>query len=201
MKRIYIAIALMGALLLTGCGRSRLAVELKGSWSGAPEHLVAEGIPSSTITPVYTFYNDADSLAEQGEVTIAAMISAMVPDAASDQAVQPVSTSVSGVGTVSGTWTLSGDRVELTLDPSTINVNINPSSVVAVENMASQQETPVVAPISPEAAATIARSLTGALKMRFAMETGFDGVSIKGDVMECSVMDRKMVLHRSMQAF
>ncbi len=201
MKRIYIAIALLGVLLLAACGRDRLAVELKGSWSGAPEHLVAEGIPSATITPVYTFYNDADSLAEQGEVTIAAMISAMVPDAASDQDVQPVSTSVSGVGTVSGTWTLSGDRVELTLDPSTINVNINPSSVVAVENMASQQETPVVAQISPETAAAIARSLSEALKMRFAMETGLDGVSIKGDVMDCSVMDRKIVLHRSMQAF
>lgn len=200
MPRLAIASILL-AIMLAGCRDNRLATELKGSWSGATEQLAAPGIASASFTPVYTFYNDTDSSAASGEITVAAMLSAIIPDSPSDNAIQPVQTSVSGVGTISGTWDLDGERVTINLDPSTLSVNINPSSIVSVDDLATQTDTPVLAPLSAESASTLEQSLAEALKMRFVMLKSFDDLNIEGDMLHCTAMERHTILRRSMPAF
>lgn len=106
MKTKYLLFsATMIAMGLTACNpESRLAKDLEGSWTGAPEKLVDEANASATYIPVFTFVKSEKEAG--GTVTIDALISTAGSSLSGlDRPGKPV-----GERTRIGQWQMAGHR-------------------------------------------------------------------------------------------
>ena len=186
-KFISAMAASLALLSFSSCeSSSKLANDLQGSWSGATEKLIDNEVAPSSYMPVLTFVKTD---ATKGDVTITAAIS--MSDANGNTTL-----SASGQSTISGTWTATDDdEIYLNLDPSTLNVNVDPDGVVM--SSTGVYNTPEVTTDSLKASMipAIKTRMTSAIQHHMLNITKIDDIKIKNGIMTCEINDKDLSFH------
>lgn len=175
---------------------SKLAGEMEGSWSGAPERFTVSEAATATMTPIYTFELGSDNQ-KGGDVTVAMMVSAIMPvNSPMDQVVLPFQVTVSAVGTVEGAWSVDGDDVNLDLNLNTLNVNVNPDNVTTADDALTDQTMSYWQTNRPAVAKNLESQISAALGTRLLAMRRFEDVKIKNDVLSYKMLGVEMYMHR-----
>lgn len=197
MKTVLILAA--GALMMVAgacTDGSKLAGEMEGSWSGAPERFTVSEAATATMTPIYTFELGSDNQ-KGGDVTVAMMVSAIMPvNSPMDQVVLPFQVTVSAVGTVEGAWSVDGDDVNLDLNLNTLNVNVNPDNVTTADDALTDQTMSYWQTNRPAVAKNLESQISAALGTRLLAMRRFEDVKIKDDVLSYKMLGVEMYMHR-----
>lgn len=199
MKLTAILSSLLAAVVLAGCtsDEEKLATRLEGSWSGAPERFTVNEAATATMTPVYTFeLADGNNLG--GNVTISAMVSAIMPvNSPTDAVILPFQVTVSAIGTIEGTWKVfDDDDVALNLNFNTLNVNVNPDNLTTADNALTDETVQLFEKNKPAITQSLQTAFRNALETRFMALRSLEDVEIKGDVLEHEMGHVKMYMHR-----
>lgn len=180
-------------------GEQKLADNLPGIWTGTPEAMTDNQAVTATVTDVYYFKPDttADSRHPAGQITLQGMISVSTQIVSEGSVIEPLSLSAAAVSTISGSWAvIDDDEVALSLDPSTLRVDVDPDQILANGNVMGVDGSPSVEAVKPEVARNIENSLRIALTERYGRLNVMDDVKIKGMVMKFELGHTDYVLTR-----
>lgn len=193
MKGLIYGLTLLGALSfsLVSCDETaHLAKELPGSWGGTPENFTDNASVTATIVETLDISANPEQTAKGnrgGELTVVGMLSAGTQIVGEVGLVEPLGLTVSGRSTIIGTWTvIDDDEVVVSLDPSTLDVSIDPDAVV-VNGVISEINGPRIDSIRPSVASTISQSIKMALANRYSAVRRLDDVKIKGPLMKFEI--------------
>lgn len=193
MKGLICGLTLLGALSfsLVSCDETaRLAKELPGSWAGTPENFTDNASVTATIVETLDISANPEQTAKGnrgGVLTVVGMLSAGTQIVGEVGLAEPLGLTVSGQSRISGTWTaIDDDEIVVALDPSTLDVSIDPDAVV-VNGVISEINGPRIDSIRPSVATTMAQSLKMALANRYSAVRRLDDVKIKGPLMKFEI--------------
>lgn len=177
------------AVMLTSCDeKSKLADQMSGTWSSAPEQLVDNSASSATIIETYSFIRDTDRAG--GELTLTALISITGQVNGTDAFLQPFSMTAAGMASISGSWeAVSDEDVNIHWNDSTLSVSVDPSAVVLTSNVITGQTTPQLDSIKPQLAQSINAQITQAVKLRFLGTRKFEDIKVRDGEMKYEVGD------------
>lgn len=198
MKQIIIAaVAAVATLGFTSCGESaKLATEVEGTWSTAPSHLVDNTASSATTIDTYTFLR-SDDKAAGGTVDITSLISTTAQINGTGAVIQPFSLSAASTATVSGTWqAVSDDAIDVSVDISTLKVNVDPDAVVLSSSILTGDNYNSVDSMKPALVSSIRAQVTQAITARYLSIGKIKDVKVKGDVMDWKVAGDNITLSR-----
>lgn len=189
--------------LLYGCSNlsARLAQDVAGDWQSTPESLSDNGVLTASIVDFYDFGEPgaSDNGSYTGPLSINGMINITTQIAADSTGVQPTELSASARSSVSGTWTvIDDDEIVVSLDLSTISVDVDPQGVALnVPSLGGRE--PAVDSISANIAASIKASLAQALTLRYGKINHLDDVKVKGNLLKYEIGHEDFVLTRQSQ--
>lgn len=192
MKSFITSACLFAALALVSCNdNARLASEVQGSWTGTPENFTDNSVVTATILETFDFVSDGAVVAKGshgGSVVIVGMISASTQVVADAGFVEPLSLTAAAKSTISGTWTvIDDDEIALSLNPQSLTVDVDPSTLVVEGNVLSGNDTPKIDSIRPSVASTIGASMKRALENRYASFRHLDDVKVKGPLLKFEI--------------
>lgn len=182
-------IALSVAVLsLSSCeSATRLAKDIQGSWSGAPEKLIENSPSASSYMPVLTFVKTD---AANGDITITSTLS--ISEQTSDNTVM----SASGQSTISGKWTAADDdEIYINLDPSTLDVIVNPDDVIMNSNPIDGTESASSGSLQTTLTPVIKARMKSAIQSQMLKIAKMDDIKIKNGIMTCEINDKDYILH------
>lgn len=196
MKHLVIAAAALCALGLSSCNEaSKLAKNIEGTWSGAPERLIDDPTGTATVIESTTFA--VDSTGKGGDMIIVGLVSATGQMQGSTAIIQPISISAAAKAEVLGKWqAIDDDEIQVAIDTRTLTVSIDPEGVVLTTNMLDGDAQANVASIKPQLAEAVKQQVTNALQMRYASIKKIDDIDIKGNVMEYEINHREYTASR-----
>lgn len=196
MKHLVIAAAALCALGLSSCNEaSKLAKNIEGTWSGAPERLIDD--PSGTATVIESTTFAVDSTGKGGDMIIVGLVSATGQMQGSTAIIQPISISAAAKAEVLGKWqAIDDDEIQVSSDARTLTVSIDPEGVVLTTNMLDGDAQANVASIKPQLAEAVKQQVTNALQMRYASIKKIDDIDIKGNVMEYEINHKEYTASR-----
>ncbi len=182
---IAISLAVLG---LSSCeSATRLAKDIQGSWSGAPEKLIENSPSASSYMPVLTFVKTD---AANGDITITSTLSI------SEQTSDTTTISASGQSTISGKWTAADhDEVYINLDPSTLEVTVNPDDVIMTSNPIDGTESTTTGSLQTALTPAIKARMTSAIQSHMLKLVKIDDIKIKNGIMTCEINDRDYSFH------
>lgn len=195
-KILMMALPLLTAVVLGACDeKSRLAADVEGTWTGAPERIFVSDAATSSVTRVITFTRgDKDS---PSTVSIDAMFAVEMPLPATDSIVQPISVTAAGTATVEGTWqAIDDDEIAVVLDRSTLKVNVDPDAVTLSAGPLTTPESAVGA-LKPAVALEVQHHITKAMNESIHEFNKIDDIKIKNNIMSCEVGKKDLTFHRS----
>lgn len=171
--------------LLSSCsGASSLSKKVEGSWAGVPERLFDAEASSATIIETFT-YTLSDSVDNGGNVTLTSLVSVTGAITGAEGITQPVSLTASGSATILGKWTaVSGDKIEISLDTTTMTVNVDPDAVVVSTNVLSDSpnsDSASLTGMKPQLAQSISAQLRKAVSERYGDSMTLSDVSVDDD--------------------
>lgn len=196
MKHLVIAAAAVCALGLSSCNEaSKLAKNIEGTWSGAPERLIDDPTGTATVIESTTFA--VDSTGKGGDMIIVGLVSATGQMQGSTAIIQPISISAAAKAEVLGKWqAIDDDEIHVAIDTRTLTVSIDPEGVVLTTNMLDGDAQANVASIKPQLAEAVKQQVTNALQMRYASIKKIDDIDIKGNVMDYEINHREYTASR-----
>lgn len=196
MKHLVIAAAALCALGLSSCNEaSKLAKNIEGTWSGAPERLIDDPTGTATVIESTTFA--VDSTGKGGDMIIVGLVSATGQMQGSTAIIQPISISAAAKAEVLGKWqAIDDDEIQVAIDTRTLTVSIDPEGVVLTTNMLDGDAQANVASIKPQLAEAVKQQVTNAMQMRYASIKKIDDIDIKGNVMEYEINHREYTASR-----
>ncbi|MCM1356506.1 MAG: hypothetical protein NC212_08900 [Staphylococcus sp.] len=193
MKGIITSLCLFATLSLVSCDETaRLAKELPGSWAGTPENISDNSLVTASIIETLDINADNSVVAKGsrgGVITIAGMLS-VTTQVVSDEPdlVEPLSLTAAAKSLISGTWTvIDDDEVVLVLDLSTLNVDVDPSSLVVTNNLVTATPNPKVESLKASVLNTIGESMKRALYNRYTSIRRLDDVKVKGPLLKFEI--------------
>lgn len=190
MKINHALFAIAALLAFTGCG-DRLDV-LPGLWDGTPVMLGSQSQMNSTTTVTMEF-NAAPGSERTGDVTLRAFIStedATVPQF--DGMVESYALNVASTAMVNGKYNIiDDDEVALTLDPTSLQVRVDPDAVKYRSIVFTDEQKPIIDSLMPAAAEHIAAVLRPQISQELYKYSRLHDVKIKdGSIMSCEIGDR-----------
>lgn len=196
MKHLVIAAAALCALGLSSCNEaSKLAKNIEGTWSGAPERLIDDPTGTATVIESTTFA--VDSTGKGGDMIIVGLVSATGQMQGSTAIIQTISISAAAKAEVLGKWqAIDDDEIQVAIDTRTLTVSIDPEGVVLTTNMLDGDAQANVASIKPQLAEAVKQQVTNALQMRYASIKKIDDIDIKGNVMEYEINHKEYTASR-----
>lgn len=199
MKLISLSFIALGVLAasLTSCDDSaKLAQEIQGTWSGAPETLVAGDASSATITQTYNFMADDDN-PKQGSVLVTALVSVTGQLQGVEAVVEPFSLTAGATASMSGRWAAKDDdEIVFAWTDSTLTVNVDPEAVTLSSNVVTGAERPTIDSLKPQIAQSIKAQVAQAVEVRFHSTRKFDDIHFHGDIMSFEVNDKDMTMQK-----
>ena len=197
MKTIYFTSILAIACALTSCDDSKkLAGQLQGTWTGAPEKLVDDHASTASYIPVYTFIKDNDK--SGGTVMVNALITASGTTDGSNAIVTPYSLSASGRATLSGSWRATDDDdVALILDTNTLNVTVDPDAVIMTVNTIGETNQPAIDSLKPQIVNVLQMQMSQAIRNKLMTIKRIDDIKIRHDMMTCEINDTDYTFQRA----
>lgn len=184
----FLSIAL-AAILLVGiqsCSDNGLA----GSWLGASTRINIGGKADTQFTPKLTFVpGENDS---EGSITINSDITVLDILPSNDSLVAPYEISLIGTAQIKGTYRMvDDDEIIISLDNSTLNVNIDAKDVRFDESRFTQRAIPdQISDQAPQIARRYASRIQHTLGVEILQYSRLDDVKIDKDLLMCEINDR-----------
>lgn len=199
MRKIIYGLVAMAAIGFQSCDdTARLIKDVTGTWSGAPEKLVDNSASSATIIDTYTFTAIPDT--KGGNVTITSLISVTGQIDGAQAIVQPFSLSASGTASIQGTWTaIDDDEIALSLEPKTLDVNIDPQAVVLSSSLLSGNTSAAVDSMKPALVQTIKAQVQQAVTARYLSMKHLDDIDVKGAILKYEIGKHHYTMSRQGQ--
>lgn len=196
MRKIMYAIVALTALGMSSCNEAaKLAKNIEGTWSGAPERFIDDPSGSATVIESTTFA--VDSTGKGGDMIIVALVSSTGQVQGSASIMQPISVSAAAKAEILGKWqAIDDDEIHVSLDPRTLTVSVDPEGVVLTTNLLDGAAQANVASIKPQVAESVKSQVANALQMRYASIKKIDDIDIKGNVMEYEISHKEYTAAR-----
>ena len=139
---------ILGAML-TGCdSRAKLAESVQGEWTGNPEMLLDTGAATASLVRMLEF--TAGTTDTEGTVTMTALITVENTMQLNDSLVSPLQITSSGNATITGVYQAKDDDdLTISLDVTSMSVNVDPDGVQLNYNVVDGQSSPSVENCAP----------------------------------------------------
>lgn len=189
--KIKYAFAVFAMMLVAyGCG-DRLEV-LPGLWDSTPTTLGSQSQMNSTAT-ISMEFNEVPGSSRNGDVVLRAYINmeeATVPQY--DNLVESYALSVAATARINGKYNIiDDDEVVITLDPTSLEVVVDPEAVKFRNNVITDAQKPMLDSLRPAAAAHLEAVIRPQISQEFYKYDRLDDIKIKnGSFMSCEIGDR-----------
>ncbi|MCC8070206.1 MAG: hypothetical protein LIO90_00185 [Bacteroidales bacterium] len=197
MRQLYsIALMVLATLALASCDdASRLADKIQGTWSGAPQRLTDNLSNELTVVNNYTF--TLDNGTKGGTFMLTAMVSATGAINNAQGIDQPFSLTAAGSATATGTWQATdGDEIAIIIDPQSIDVEVDPESVVLSNNMLTNVTTASTDSLKPHVIMLIQGAFKRSLTTSIMELHHLDDVEIHDNTMKYEVGHKHFTMMR-----
>lgn len=187
--KTFLSIAL--AIILLASVQSCSDNGLAGSWLGAPTRINIGGTADTQVTPKLTFVPNEENDTE-GDVTIASEIAVLDVLPSNDSLVAPYEISLYGTSEIKGTYRMvDDDEIIISLDSSTLNVNISSKDIRFNESQFTQRLIPdEIQDQAPQIARRYASRIQHTLGIEILQYSRLDDVKIDKDLLMCEINDR-----------
>lgn len=190
--------AVAGTLtLMTACDtKAKLAESVQGKWTGNPEKMLDTGAASASMVRTLEFTKGAADT--EGSVTMTAMITVENTMQSNDSIVTPLQITASGVATITGVYQAKDDdELTISLDATSMNVNVDPDAVKLNYNIATATSAPLVEKLKPGAAILATQQINRAAQNAFSNITEIDDIKIEGSIMRCEINHTDLTFTKS----
>lgn len=183
--------------LMTACDtKAKLAESVQGKWTGNPEKMLDTGAASASMVRTLEFTKGAADT--EGSVTMTAMITVENTMQSNDSIVTPLQITASGVATITGVYQAKDDdELTISLDATSMNVNVDPDAVKLNYNIATATSAPLVEKLKPGAAILATQQINRAAQNAFSNITEIDDIKIKGSIMRCEINHTDLTFTKS----
>lgn len=176
--------------------------DIIGTWTATPTRIENISAACDANATYSISFSTDNKKAESGEVVISAVIDANQPVEATQSALnQPYEVSVAATAIITGRWSYEKDDDEdivLTLDPSTLAVNVDPHGVTFSNDILTGTQQPMLDSLSNATAAEWQKSITKAMSTRFYQLNKISDIKVSNGIMSCEIQDRDYTLRRAM---
>ncbi len=183
--------------LMTACDtKAKLAESVQGKWTGNPEKMLDTGAASASMVRTLEFTKGAADT--EGSVTMTAMITVENTMQSNDSIVTPLQITASGVATITGVYQgKDDDELTISLDATSMNVNVDPDAVKLNYNIATATSAPLVEKLKPGAAILATQQINRAAQNAFSNITEIDDIKIEGSIMRCEINHTDLTFTKS----
>ena len=183
--------------LMTACDtKAKLAESVQGKWTGNPEKMLDTGAASASMVRTLEFPKGAADT--EGSVTMTAMITVENTMQSNDSIVTPLQITASGVATITGVYQAKDDdELTISLDATSMNVNVDPDAVKLNYNIATATSAPLVEKLKPGAAILATQQINRAAQNAFSNITEIDDIKIEGSIMRCEINHTDLTFTKS----
>lgn len=174
--------------------------DVEGTWTGTPTRIdnISAAVDASATMSI-SFTQDKNSN-DSGEVIISALIDANQPVSSDSASIdQAYEVSVAATAVITGRWTYEDrddDDIIITLDPSTLKVNVDPNGVTFSNDILTETQQPLTDSLSRATAEAWTKSITKAMSERFYNINEISDVKIRNGIMSCEIHDRDFTFRR-----
>lgn len=183
--------------LMTACDtKAKLAESVQGKWTGNPEKMLDTGAASASMVRTLEFTKGAADT--EGSVTMTAMITVENTMQSNDSIVTPLQITASGVAAITGVYQAKDDdELTISLDATSMNVNVDPDAVKLNYNIATATSAPLVEKLKPGAAILATQQINRAAQNAFSNITEIDDIKIEGSIMRCEINHTDLTFTKS----
>lgn len=199
MRTLVYGMAIAAALSLQSCdGAARLAGDVAGPWTGAPESFYDDATSNATIVETYDFtLSDDKSNNTGGPLILTALLGADGQLPGNDDAAKPYEINVSAKATANGNWkAIDDDEILITIDSKSINVTVDPDAVVVSSESETGESVPAIGIVTAKMIRGIQTQFAQALKIRYLAPIKMDDIKIDGNVMTYEINDLTYTMQR-----
>lgn len=187
------------AMLMTACAAHP---DIEGTWTGTPSRVDnISAAADATATMSLTFSKSADGQADHGQIMISSLIDANQPVSPTDPTVdEAYEVSVAATAVIMGNWTFEDhddDDVILSLNPETLQINVDPNGVTFSNNILTQKQQPEIDSLSTATAELWKSSIASAMKQQFFKLQKISDIKIRNGIMSCEIDDRDFTFRKS----
>ncbi len=195
-------LAILGAITaVSSCSKTDYVA---GLWQGNPERLIDfKGASDATCTMTIDFAPRSDRHGN-GQVDLNAIIEVQQATVGAPVGtVMPYQANITATASVSGTYAPEDgedDDYILSLDASTIKVNVDPSGVVFTNDIASDTQRPILDSLTAATADQWRVNITSAVREQFYKYSRIEDVKVHhGDIMSMEIDNRDKTFRRITQ--
>ena len=183
---------ILGAML-TGCdSRAKLAESVQGEWTGNPEMLLDTGAATASLVRMLEF--TAGTTDTEGTVTMTALITVENTMQLNDSLVSPLQITSSGNATITGVYQAKDDDdLTISLDVTSMSVNVDPDGVQLNYNVVDGQSSPSVEKLRPGAVVLATQQINRAAQNVFSNITEIEDIHVKGSIMTCEINVKNLI--------
>ena len=196
-KIINLLLPAVAVFALSSCNNHP---DVEGTWTGTPTRIdnISAAVDASATMSI-SFTQDKNS-SDSGEVIISALIDANQPVSSDSASIdQAYEISVAATAVITGRWTYEDrddDDIIITLDPSTLKVNVDPNGVTFSNDILTETQQPLTDSLSRATAEAWTKSITKAMSERFYNINEISDVKIRNGIMSCEIHDRDFTFRR-----
>lgn len=196
-KFFGIALAAGAMLVMTSCdSKAKLAEAVQGKWTGNPEKVLDTGAASASMVRVLEFSRGAADT--EGTVTMSALITVENTMQHNDSIVSPLQITASGTATITGVYQAKDDDdLTISLDATSMTVNVDPNAVKLNYNMLSEESAPVIEKLKPGAAILATQQINRAAQNAFSNITEIEDIHVDGNIMKCEINDHDLIFSKT----
>lgn len=188
--------AALVALLAASCSsKDKLAEELNGTWSSAPEQIANSGATRTTMVRVIEFNNNGGS--PEGAVTMTALITVDNVMAVGDSISVPLTITASGAATITGVFQAKDDdELLINLDYSSLQVSVDPQAVQLNYNLLTQESSSRLEALRPGALRLATQQIQQSATSVFSNLTEIEDIKIDNNLMSCEIGHKDLTFRR-----
>lgn len=179
-KLAIIGVLAVSALAFTSCD-NRPNVE--GTWQGKIDCQIP-GASTSSTNATYVFSQD-------GKVAASYTLDFTTPLPQIQDVVTPYEASVAASASIEGSWQYvknEDDEIELSFDPSTLVVDIDPDALTMRANIITDEQSPKIDSLRPQIAARYQQDVATAIKANLS-DLKLDDVKVKNNRLKFEIKD------------
>ena len=185
--------------ILTACSTHP---DITGTWVGTPSRVDnITAAASASATTSLTFSPSADGKNDHGQIFISSLIDASQPVSQTTPSIDEAhEVSVAATAVISGSWTFEDhddDDIILSLDPASLQVNVDPNGVTFSNNILTQTQQPQLDSLTNATAGMWKKSITDAMKQHFYKLQKITDIKIRNGIMSCEIEDRDFTFRKS----
>ncbi len=197
-KKLFgIAVAAGAMMMITSCdSKAKLAEAVQGEWTGNPEKVLDTGAASASMVRILEFTRGAADT--EGSVTMSALITVENTMQHNDSIVSPLQITASGTATITGVYQAKDDDdIAISLDATSMTVNVDPNTVKLNYNILSEESAPVIEKLKPGAAILATQQINRAAQNAFSNITEIEDIHVDGNIMKCEINDRDLIFSKA----